>query len=84
MFAALRRYLNAILIGFIITFVLYLFIRFDPDKIITGIVISLVGGAVALVLYVYLDKKFAPAEPELYDKDGNLVDKSGKVIRAKS
>ena len=34
MFRALRRYLNAILIGFIITFVVYLFVRFDPDKII--------------------------------------------------
>ncbi len=84
MFAALRRYLNAILIGFIITFVIYLFVRFDPDKIITGIVISLVGGAVALVLYVFLDKKLSPGEPVLYDKEGNQVDSRGKILKAKS
>ena len=83
MFRALRRYLNAILIGFIITFVVYLFVRFDPDKIITGIVISLVGGGVALALYIFLDRKLSPGEPELYDKDGNLVDSDGKIIRPK-
>ncbi len=81
MFRALRRYLNAALIGFIVTFVIYLFVRFDPDKIITGIVISLVGAGAALALYIYLDRKFAGSGPELYDKDGNLVDRDGAIIR---
>jgi hypothetical protein len=45
MFNALRRYLNAAFIGFIITFVAYLFVRFDPDEVLLGIVISLVGAA---------------------------------------
>jgi uncharacterized membrane protein len=84
MMRALRRYLNAALIGFIITFVIYLFIRFDADKIFTGIVIAIMGAIAALVLYIYLDKKLAPDEPELYDRDGNLVSKDGKVLRAKS
>jgi ABC-type uncharacterized transport system permease subunit len=84
MFRALRRYLNAVLIGFIITFVIYLFVRFDADKIITGIVISLVGGVGLLVLYIFLDRKFGPSEPEFYDKDGNLIGRDGKVIRARN
>lgn len=72
MFKALRRYLNAALIGFIVTFVVYLFVRFDPDKIVLGIVISLIGATVALIGYIYLDRKFG-GEEVLYDKDGNPV-----------
>lgn len=72
MFKALRRYLNAALIGFIVTFVVYLFVRFDPDKIVLGIVISLIGAAASLIGYIYLDRKFG-GEEILYDKDGNPV-----------
>lgn len=72
MFKALRRYLNAALIGFIITFVIYLFVRFDPDKIVLGIVISLIGAAVCLIGYIYLDRKFGSDEI-VYDKDGNPI-----------
>jgi hypothetical protein len=84
MFKALRRYLNAALIGFIVTFVVYLFVRFDPDKVVLGIVISLVGAAVTLIAYVYLDRKLGGNEPELYDKEGNLVDRQGNILKAKS
>jgi hypothetical protein len=83
MMRGLRRYLNAAFIGFIITFVIYLFVRFDPDKVVLGIVISLVGSVLALLVYVYLDRKFG-GEPELFDKDGNLVDRDGKIVRARS
>lgn len=72
MFKALRRYLNAALIGFIITFVVYLFVRFDPDKVVLGIVISLGGAAVTLIAYIYLDRKFG-REEIVYDKDGNPI-----------
>ena len=81
---ALRRYLNAALIGFIATFVIYLFVRFDPDKIVLGIVIALIGAAATLGLYIYLDRKLGGDEPDYYDKDGNLVDKNGKILKAKS
>lgn len=81
---ALRRYLNVALIGFILTFVVYLFVRFDPDKILLGITIALGGAAVALGLYVFLDRRFGGNEPELFDKDGNLVDRQGKILKAKS
>jgi FtsH-binding integral membrane protein len=81
---ALRRYLNAALIGFIVTFVVYLFVRFNADQVVLGIVISLIGAAVALVVYVYADKKLSGGEPELYDKEGNLIDSKGKILKAKS
>ncbi|HMO53438.1 MAG TPA: hypothetical protein PJ994_02950 [Tepidiformaceae bacterium] len=84
MFRSLRRYLNAALIGFIITFVIYLFVRFDPDEVFLGIVISLVGAAAALTVYVYADRKMSGKEPELFDKDGNLVDRHGNILKAKS
>ena len=84
MMKALRRYLNAALIGFIVTFVIYLFVRFDPSDIILGIVISLIGAAATLALYIFLDRKLGGDEPEYYDKDGNLVDKNGKILKAKS
>lgn len=80
MLRGLRRYLNAALIGFIVTFVVYLFVRFDPDKILLGIVIALIGAAAALTAYVYLGKRFG-SEPELYDKDGNPVDREGRLVR---
>lgn len=84
MFKALRRYLNAALIGFIVTFVVYLFVRFDPDKVVLGIVISLVGAAVTLIVYIFLDRKLGRGDPELYDKDGNLIDRQGNILKAKS
>jgi ABC-type uncharacterized transport system permease subunit len=84
MFRSLRRYLNAALIGFIITFVIYLFVRFDADQVVLGIVISLVGAAASLTVFVLLDKKIGGNEPELYDKDGNLVDRHGNILKAKS
>jgi len=83
MMRALRKYLNAALIGFIVTFVIYLFVRFDPDKIVLGIVIALIGATASLVAYIFLDKKLGN-EPEYYDKDGNLVDRNGKILKAKS
>ena len=81
---ALRRYLNAALIGFIVTFVIYLLVRFDVDAVVLGITISLGGAAGALLIFIYADKKLAGGEPDLYDKDGNLVDRNGKILKAKS
>jgi len=72
MFRALRPYLNAFLIGFILTFVIYLFIRFNASDIVLGIVIAAVGGAALLVAYVCLDRKFGRPEV-VYDRDGNPV-----------
>lgn len=81
---ALRRYTNVALLGFIATFVVFLFVRFDADEVVLGIVISLAGGAVALAIFIFADKKLGGADPELYDREGNLIDSKGKILRAKS
>ena len=68
----LRPYVNAFLLGFIVTFIAFLFLRFNASDVVLGVVIGAMGGALALVLYGYLNRKFGtPAV--LYDKDGNPV-----------
>ncbi|MFQ5381417.1 MAG: hypothetical protein ACE5EF_07330 [Dehalococcoidia bacterium] len=57
----LRRQLTYFLIGFVITFVVYLFVRFSADAILLGIVIGLVGGAAVMVGLFWLERQF-PAE----------------------
>ena len=56
---------NAVLIslalfltGFIITFLIYLFIRYNVDSIILGAVIGAVGGAALVAAAMYLDRRF--------------------------
>ena len=84
MIRGLRTHLNVALLGFVITFVIYLFVRFDTDKIITGLVIAGVGGGLAVAVYAFALWKFGGEEPELYDKDGNQVDRSGRIVKRKS
>ncbi len=57
----LRRQLTYFLIGFVITFVIYLFVRFSADAILLGIVIGLGGGAAVMVGLFWLERQF-PAE----------------------
>jgi len=83
MMQGLRTHLNIALIGFVITFVIYLFVRWDQEKIVTGLVIAGVGGAAALAAYMFATWKFGGDGPELYDKDGNQVDRSGKIVTRK-
>jgi hypothetical protein len=59
----LRRHLNYFLLGFIAVFAVYLFIRFDADDIILGMVIAAGGGILATVVMFYLNRRF-PEEPE--------------------
>jgi|GEM_PF-6142926 len=80
MLRAIQRYLNALFLGFIVTILVYLFWVLDQDEIWRGIAFGVAGAAVALGIYIYVDRKFGN-EPELYDKDGNPVDRSGRVIQ---
>jgi cell division protein FtsW (lipid II flippase) len=58
----LKRQALYFLIGFVITFLVYLFIRFDADKVLLGMVIAAVGGvALAIVLFL-LERRF-PEQP---------------------
>jgi cell division protein FtsW (lipid II flippase) len=61
MWSFFRRQLNYFLIGFIIAFVIYLFIRYDADDILLGVVIGAVAG-VALSIGLYLlERRFPEA-----------------------
>jgi hypothetical protein len=80
MLRAIQRYLNALFFGFIVTILVYLFWVLDQGEIWRGIAFGVAGAAVALGLYIFVDRKFG-TEPELYDKNGNLVDRSGRAIQ---
>ncbi|MGK2964133.1 MAG: hypothetical protein ACSLFM_00850 [Tepidiformaceae bacterium] len=58
MWTFLRRQLNYFLIGFIISFIIYLFVRFDADAIILGVVIGLAGGALLTLVLFYAERRF--------------------------
>lgn len=58
MYAFLRKQLTVFLVGFIVAFVVYLFVRFDPDKVLLGVVISAVVGVVANVGVAMLERQF--------------------------
>jgi hypothetical protein len=44
------RYWRAFSLGFIIAFVAYLFIRWDADKVFTGVGVAVAGGVVLVVI----------------------------------
>lgn len=64
MFHFLRRYTTFFLWGFVITFLVYLFVRFDADKIVTGAVIAAVGGLIVGVAVFMLERRY----PEPVDR----------------
>lgn len=58
MWTALRRFWSFFLIGFILTFVIYLFVRFDADQVLLGIVIALGGGVLLALIIFFLERRF--------------------------
>ncbi|MCA9821765.1 MAG: hypothetical protein R3C29_10440 [Dehalococcoidia bacterium] len=63
MWSFLRRQFLYFLVGFVITFVIYLFVRFDADRVILGVGIGAIGGmAVAVVLFM-LERRFPEQAP---------------------
>ena len=53
MMAWIRREALYVLSGFVVTFLIYLFIVFDADKVMRGMGIGLLGGAgVAILIFV--------------------------------
>jgi ABC-type lipoprotein release transport system permease subunit len=63
MWSALRRFANYFLIGFVVSFVIYLFIRFDADKIFLGIVIGVVCGVALAIGIGVLERRFPERTP---------------------
>lgn len=58
MWTFFRRQLNYFLIGFIIAFTVYLFVRFDADAIVLGILIGALGGAALSAGLFYAERRF--------------------------
>lgn len=51
------------LIGFVVTFIIYLFVRWDPDKVLLGVVIGgIVGIATSWAIWV-LERRFPDNRP---------------------
>ena len=63
----LRRMLSVFLIGFVIAFVLYLFVRFDADDVIVGMVIGAAAGLVLSIAVAFLERRFPDDTPAADD-----------------
>ena len=58
MWTTMQQFWRFFSIGFIIAFVAYLFVRWDADKVITGVAIAAaVGVALAIVIF-FLQRRF--------------------------
>jgi mannose/fructose/N-acetylgalactosamine-specific phosphotransferase system component IIC len=64
MWIALRRYTNYFLVGFVVAFLIYLFVRYDADEIIVGIVISACVGILLCLVIFILERRF-PEQTDL-------------------
>ena len=69
MWTALRKFWEFFLIGFIVTFVIYLFVRYNADQILLGIVIA-VGGGIALAAAIFLLERRFPERTDLNTPSG--------------
>ncbi len=58
MWSFLRRQFLYFLVGFVVSFVIYLFVRFDADKVILGVGVGIIGGLVLSVLLFLLERRF--------------------------
>lgn len=47
-----------VLSGFIVTFAVYLFLRFDTDKVLIGLLVGLAGGVGVGVVLFFLERRF--------------------------
>lgn len=59
----LRRQLTLFLVGFVVAFVIYLFVRFDADKILLGVVIGFVAGIALCIALIVLQRRFPDETP---------------------
>ncbi len=58
MYAFLRKELTVFLIGFVIAFVIYLFVRFDPNKVLVGVGVSAAAGVALMIALALLERQF--------------------------
>jgi ABC-type antimicrobial peptide transport system permease subunit len=58
MWHTLRRSALYFLLGFVVSFLVYLLVRFDPAMVLTGVGISAGVGAVVAALILWLEHHF--------------------------
>jgi len=63
MWATLRRFWHFFLVGFIVTFVVYVFVRLDKDKILLGLLLAVVVGLVLSIGLALLERRFPDHTP---------------------
>jgi cell division protein FtsW (lipid II flippase) len=63
MWSFLRRQLLYFLVGFVITFVIYLFVEWEADKVVTGAAIAIAGGIVLSLGLFFLERRFPEQTP---------------------
>lgn len=63
MWTFLRRQLRYFTVGFIVTFIVTLFIRFDANDVILALAIGAAGGLLVSIVIFVLERRF-PDEPE--------------------
>jgi hypothetical protein len=64
MFSFLRRAFEYFLIGFVITFVIYLFVKLDPEEVVLGAAISAAGGVAVASAIIALSRRFPDQGPK--------------------
>jgi hypothetical protein len=63
MWTFLRKQALYFLVGFVITFVIYLFVRFDADKVLLGVSIGALGGVGLSIVLFMLERRFPDQSP---------------------
>lgn len=63
MWALVRRLALYFLVGFVVAFTVYLFIRFDSDAVLLGMGIAAVAGFALAALLWWLDNRYEQTHP---------------------
>ncbi|HEX6030265.1 MAG TPA: hypothetical protein VFY90_02460 [Tepidiformaceae bacterium] len=58
MWHTMQRFWRFFSLGFIVAFVIYLFVRWDADQVLLGVVISAVVGVVLAIAIFFLQRRF--------------------------
>jgi hypothetical protein len=67
----LRKQFSYFMIGFVIAFVIYLFVRYNVDAILLGLIIGIAGGVASAFGITWLERRFpddAQAAPQAAKK----------------
>jgi hypothetical protein len=63
MYHFLRKQLTIFLLGFVVAFVVYLFVQFDVNKVVLGLVISAAVGVILVIALYFLERQFPEQIP---------------------